>query len=256
MKKNVVLSIGFVLVAIIAYQAYLLYQKDHPATTLLPTHNKKVGQPQITVEITPPTPTIPSSGSALQSSSHLSANPTQNQIDEDMKKVQQSLQDLFKTILSTKEVQEGLAEFKSQAQEGFKQMQQELQTLPQQLDNLTQQMQGDPFFGEIFQNLKTITAESFIDRGDYYLAAIPLKDGKDAKVNIKRQDHFLSISISSKYQSHTQSTNSTIHTQSSQSSHTLLHIPKDAQIEKIQTDYEDKNATLFIKIPKIHHQGK
>ncbi len=258
MKKSVVLTIGFILVAIIAYQAYLLYHKDHPDASLLPTLNTQANQPQITVQVTPPPKQVqqPVATSTPHTSSPLPSNLTPDpQVNEKLQKVQKDMQDLFTSILSTKEVQEGLSEFKEQVQEGLKQMQKEIQTLPQQLDNLTQQMQGDPFFGEIFQNLKAITAESFKDRGDYYLAAIPLKEGKHAKVDIKRQDHFLSIAISSKHQSQTQHANTTIHTQSSQSNRILLHIPKDAQIEKLQTDYEEKNATLFIKIPKIHNQG-
>jgi len=250
-NKNITLGIGFILVAIIAYQGYLLYQKENPTKETVTTTTTKIvkkDEPEVNINIgTAKT----SRNSTTNQVSNLSQ---QERTDLDQKRIEDSIQDLFKSIFASKDVQDGLSEFKAQAQSGFAQIQKELENLPQQLDNLSNQMQGDPFLGQLFEGLKGLQGTSLEDKGSHYYTQIKLPDGKNSKIDISTNDNFLTISVGTKEQKTTKSQNSTITQLSSSSSKNIIALPADALVEKLQTTYKDD--ILEITIPKIKASGK
>jgi HSP20 family molecular chaperone IbpA len=248
-NKNITLGIGFILVAIIAYQGYLLYQKENPTTQKVTKKEIiKKDEPEINIKI----------GSAKSPrnnpAQHLSNLSEDERIKLDQKRIEESIQDLFKTIFASKEVQDGLREFKAQAQTGLQELQKELQNLPKQLDQLSNQMQDDPFLSQLFEGLKGISGSSLEDRGDYYYTQIKLVDGKNSKIDISTNDNLLTISIGKKEQKTTKSKNGTITQTSLSSSKNIIALPQDALIEKLQTNYKDD--ILEITIPKIKASSK
>ena len=241
MNKNLVIGIGFILVGIIAYQGYLLYKKDHPDFKINSIAKKtEVDEPKISVHIAPQKSSHPTSNQNMQTPS------SQSNLSSDEERIKKSFENLLQSIFSSKEVQEGLAEFKSQAQEGFKQLQKELQNLPKQLDNLSNELKDDPIFSQLFENIKNITASKLEDRGDYYYTKLTLPNPKNSKVDINADERFLTIKISQKRES-----NSTISTKETK---TLISIPDDALVQKLQSSY--KNGIIEIKIPKIKNGQK
>jgi HSP20 family molecular chaperone IbpA len=243
MNKNLTIGIGFVLVGIIAYQGYLLYKKDHPNFQITNAVSKKaVDEPKISVHIEPKK----SINQTPKQNSTPQISNSQSNLNSDEERIKKSFQNLLQSIFASKEVQEGLAEFKSQAQEGFKQMQKELQNLPKQLDNISSELKDDPIFSQFFDNIKNITASKLEDKGDYYYTKLTLPDPKNSKVDINADDKFLTIKISQKTES-----NSTISTKETK---TLISIPNDALVQKLQSSY--KNGIIEIKIPKIKNGQK
>ncbi len=262
MNKNITIGIGFILVAIIAYQGYLLYQKGHPDAKL-PSFTKEIkkDEPQINISVGSKNhqKTTRSNNTNIQAK----ATPNNNQITSnltpkermelDKQRIQHSLQDLIKSIFASKEVQDGLKEFKTQAEIGFKELQKELNELPKQLDNLSAQVGDDPFLSELFTGLKNIQASQFEDRGDYYYKELKLPDGKDSKVDISSDNGFLTITVSSKKSSTKTTKNGQISQSSSSNFKTIMALPNDALVEKIDTEYKD--GVLQIKIPKVQVKG-
>jgi len=241
MNKNLVIGIGFILVGIIAYQGYLLYKKDHPNFQISSIAKEaKVDEPKISVHITPQKGSNPTPNQNMQTPS------PQSNLSSDEEKIKKSFENLLQSIFNSKEVQEGLAEFKTQAQEGFKQLQKELQNLPKQLDNLSNELKDDPIFSQLFENIKNISASKLEDKGSYYYTKIKLANPKNSKVDINADDKFLTIKISQSIES-----NGTISTKEEKR---LISIPDDAFIQKLQSSY--KNGLLEIKIPKIKNGQK
>ena len=155
------------------------------------------------------------------------------------------MQELFASILSSKEVQENIKEMQKQLKEGVKELQEQLQNLPQQMDNITKEMKKDPFFGEVLQQLNLALKNEFQDNGDRYQLSIPLPYGKDSHIDIKTVGAMLQIDITSQSQSPNTKRRSSI----SKS----LAIPQDAQIDKLSTNYKDD--VLIITIPKDLSKG-
>jgi HSP20 family molecular chaperone IbpA len=248
-NKNITLGIGFILVAIIAYQGYLLYQKENP-TSQIATKTKiiKKDEPEVTINIA-------SKKTARNSTTNqLSSLTQQDRSNLDQKRIEDSIQDLFKSIFASKDVQDGLSEFKAQAQTGLAEIQKELENLPKQLDNLSNQMKDDPFLSQLFEGLKGISGSRLEDRGDHYYTQIKLVDGKNSKIDISTNDNLLTISVGKKEQKTTKSANGTITQQSFSNSKNIIALPQDALVEKLQTNYKDD--ILEITIPKIKASSK
>ena len=249
MNKKTSLGIGFILVVIIAYQAYLLYKKDNSDIQNSSLNKEaKVDEPKININISPKksTPKVSTPTSTLQNSNQKS---NLNNLSNDEEKIRESFENLLQTIFSSKEIQEGLAEFKTQAQEGFKQMQKELQNLPQQLDKLSTELKDDPIFSQLFENIKNITAKELKDKGDYYYTKLTLTNPKNSKVDINADDKFLTIKITEKTIEKINNNGTIATNESIKETKTLISIPNDALIEKLQSTYKD--GVIEIKIPKI-----
>jgi len=242
MNKNITLGIGFILVAIIAYQGYLLSQKDKTALNSNSV-NKVVNEdkkPQIDITF-----------NNQQQKTNIKQN--QNSINsfkidkDDQEKIMANFKNLINSIFASKDVQNALTQFKSQATMGIKELQKELQNLPKQLDNLSTELSNDPFFGEVLKNLKMIDTKSFKEENGRYITTLDIP--KDAKVKIDVNDNLLTITSTKTTKTINSSQNKTIQSNSTQSSQIALSIPHDSLVEKLKTEY--KNGKLMIIIPKI-----
>jgi len=249
MNKNIVLGIGFILLAIIGYQGYLLSQKDTPRDKkVIEKKIVKKDAPEININIdkTPPAKTSRAANPQIPASSHLTEEQRRIQ---DQENIEKSIQNVFKSIFASKEVQDGLQQFKQQAQQGVQELQKELEQLPSKIDSLQSQLKDDPFFSQILGQLKGFGGKQLEDKGDYYYLKTPVIGGKDSKIDIQTKGNFLTIMIEDK-KSKTSTANHTTTSQStSSSSKNVLLLPADALVEKLQTHYE--NGILEITIPKL-----
>ncbi len=250
-NQKLILTIGFILLGIIGYQGYLLYQNDH-------TENKEVIEkkivkkdaPEININIDQTAPAKVNKSTQNMTNQQSSNNVTDEERRKlDEKRIEQSIQDVFKSIFASKDVQDGLKQFKQEAQRGLQQMQAELQALPQQLDNLSKEMKNDPMLGQIIAQLQGVAGKKLEDKGDHYYFKIAVPGGKDAKVDIKTRDNFLTLTMRAKSAKTTTTQSGTITQNSHTESQELIMIPADALIEKLQTHYQ--NGFLEITIPKI-----
>lgn len=244
MNKNIILAIGFVLLAIIGYQGYLLSQQNTPTTdSIIEKKIIKKDAPEITINI-----------DKRQNEKALRAPQVSNLTEQerhiqDQKNIEQSIQDVFKSIFASKEVQDGLHQFKQQAQQGMLELQKELEALPSKIDNLQSEFRNDPFFSQVLGQLKGFGGKQLEDKGNYYYMKTTVLGGEQSKVDIQTQGNFLTIMISAK-SSQTNTNNGATTTQSSsQNSKNVILLPADALVEKLQTNYE--NGILEITIPKL-----
>ncbi len=248
MNKNVILGVGFVLLAIIGYQGYLLNQKDTPKTeAVIEKKIIKKDAPEITINIDK-TPDSKSSKATTQSPATSKLTDEERHI-QDQENIEKSIQDVFRSIFASKEVQDGLNQFKQQAEEGMKELQKELETLPSKIESLQSQLQDDPFFSQILGQLKGFGGKQLEDKGDYYYLKTTIAGGKESKVDIQTKGNFLTIMISAKDSQTTTTDKGTTSHSSSHSSKNVLILPADALVEKLQTNYE--NGILEITIPKL-----
>lgn len=250
MNKNIVIAIGFILVAIIGYQAYLLnkpdtaieeaVQKDEPKITVniekksIEQEVKELNKPQS--NLTPKEP------------------QTKNQIDPnemfDEEVIKEDLNRLFKNIFGNPKLQEGIKEgmqqMQEQLQEGLKEMEKGLGDFSKEFESLSQ---NDPFFKDLLSGFADTKRLKFTDRGDDYYLKLNIPGGADSKIDIKTKENLLTLTITQKIIEDQQSQNSTIHKESMKQHQNLMLIPDDAFIDKLETKYKD--GTLEITIPKI-----
>jgi HSP20 family molecular chaperone IbpA len=237
------------LLGIIGYQGYLLSQKDTTdGDTVIEKKIVKKDAPEININIdkTPSPKTARNSSTSAPSVSNLT---DEERRELDQKNIEKSIQDVFKSIFASKEVQDGLTQFKAQAQQGIQELQKELEELPSKIESMQSELKDDPFFSQILGQLKGFGGKQLEDKGDYYYLKTDVPGGKESKVDIQTKGHFLTIMIDSKDKKTTKSANGTMMQSSSQSSTSSLLLPSDAFVEKLQTNYE--NGILEITIPKI-----
>ena len=247
-NQKLILAIGFVLLGVIGYQGYLLSQKDTTSDeTVIEKKIVKKDAPEININIDK-TPT-PKTSRSTTSSPTVSNLTDEERRDFDQKNIEKSIQDVFKSIFASKEVQDGLTQFKTQAQQGMQELQKELENLPSKIESMQSELKDDPFFSQILGQLKGFGGKQFEDKGDHYYLKTDIPGGKESKVDIQTKGHFLTIMIDAKDKKTTKTANGTMMQSSSQSSTSSLVLPADALVEKLQTNYE--NGVLEITIPKI-----
>ncbi len=248
MNKNAILGVGFVLLAIIAYQGYLLSQKDAPQKdAVIEKKIIKKDAPEITINIDK-TKDTKEARSVPQTPATAKLTDEERR-QKDQENIEKSIQDVFKSIFASKEVQDGLNQFKQQAQEGVKELQKELENLPSKIDSLQSELKDDPFFSQLLGQLKGFGGKQLEDKGDYYYLKTAVAGGKESKVDIQTKGNFLTVMISAKESKTTTTNNTTMHQNSSHNSKNVLLLPADALVEKLQTKYE--NGILEITIPKL-----
>lgn len=247
MNKNIILGVGFVLVAIIGYQGYLLNQQDNPQTEqVIEKKIVKKDAPEITINIEK---TANTKDSRTIQSPSIAKLTDQERRQQDQENIEKSIQDVFKSIFASKEVQDGISQFRQQAEEGMKELQKELENLPSKIDSLQSELKDDPFFSQILGQLKGFGGKQLEDKGDYYYLKTTVAGGKESKVDIQTKGNFLTIMISAKDSKTSTTESGTMYQSSSQSSKNVLILPADALVEKLQTNYE--NGILEITIPKL-----
>ena len=255
MNKNIITLIGFILVAIIGYQAYLLNKSSDT-----PQIEAKKEQPNITVNIEKKS--IEKEVRELnQPKSNLTPTTphAQNQIDpkemfdEDL--IKEDLSKLFKDIFGNPKLQEGIRngmkEMEEQLKEGIQEMEKGLGDLSGELDKLSQ---DDPFFKDLLSSFTGGLAQTnrlqFTDRGDDYYLKLDIPGGTESNIDIQSKANFLTLTITQKTTKDVQSKNSTLHSESMQKNQNVLLIPDDAFIDKLKTKYD--NGVLEIIVPKIN----
>ena len=245
MNKNIILGVGFVLLAIIGYQGYLLNQKEAPDTeAIIEKKIIKKDAPEITINIDKTAPIKES-----RTTANISKLTDEQRHIQDQENIEKSIQNVFKSIFASKEVQDGISLFKQQAEEGMKELQKELESLPSKIDSLQSEFKDDPFFSQVLGQLKGFGGKQLEDKGDYYYLKTAIAGGKESKVDIQTKGNFLTIIISAKDSKTSTTGSGTIHQSSSQSSKNVLLLPADALVEKLQTNYE--NGILEVTIPKL-----
>ena len=241
MNKNIIITIGFILVAIIGYQAYLLNKSsDNPLLEI------KKEQPEITVDI--------EKKPIEQKTKELNQPLAQNKLDPqemfDEELIKEDLNRLFKNIFGNPKLQEGikdgLKEMEQQLQLGLKEMEKGFGNLTQELDKLSK---NDPFFKDLFSTLSNTNRLKFTDRGDDYYLLLNIPGGADSKIDIKTKDNILTLTITQKIIQNIQNQNSTIKSESLKQHQNILLIPDDAFIDKLDTKFKDN--VLEIIVPKV-----
>jgi HSP20 family molecular chaperone IbpA len=242
-NQKLILAIGFILLGIIGYQGYLLSQKDATDDeTIIEKKIVKKDAPEININ-------IDKNADDKKTRNHQTELSDEERMKLDQERIEKSMQDLFKSIFSSKEVQDGISEFKQQAELGMKQLQQELQELPKKIEGLQSELKDDPFFSQLLGQLKGFGTKQFTDKGDYYFLEKDIPGGKESKVDIQIKGHFLTIMIEAKNNQTTTTNQGTIKQHSIQKREDIIMIPADALIEKLQTNYN--HGTLEITIPKV-----
>ncbi len=242
MNKNIVTIIGFILVAIIGYQAYLLNKSSDN-----PLFETKKDQPNITVEIEKKT--IEKEVRELnQPKANITPKEPEalNQLDPkdmfDEETIKKDLGKLFSDIFGNPKlqqgIQQGLKEMEKQLKQGLKEMEKEFGKFEELSKN-------DDFFKDLLGNFPNSNRLKFTDRGDNYYLKLNIPDGKNANIDIKTKANLLTLTITQKT---IQNSNST-HSESMSKNQNILLIPDDAFIDKLQTNYE--NGVLEITIPKV-----
>jgi len=249
MNKNIVTIIGFILVAIIGYQAYLLNKSSiNPLDPLLET---KKDQPNITVEIekksiekevrelNKPKENFTQKKEPQKPQALNQLDPKElfdeEQIKKDMGKL---FQDIFGNPKLQQGIQQGIKEMEKQLRQGLKEMEKEFGKFEELSKN-------DDFFKDLLGNFPNSNRLKFTDRGDNYYLKLDIPDGKNANIDIKTKANLLTLTITQKK---VQNSNST-HSESMSKNQNILLIPDDAFIDKLQTNYE--NGVLEIIIPKV-----
>ena len=255
MNKNIITIIGFVLVAIIGYQAYLLNKSSDS-----PLFGIKKDQPNITVDIEKKS--IEKEVRELnQPTSSLTPNEPHTQkkinpdeiLDEEL--IKKDLGKLFSDIFGNPKLQEGIKEgmkeMEKQLKQGLKDMEKGLGDLSGEFNKLSK---DDPFFKDLFKGLEGGFAQTnrlqFTDRGDNYYLKLDIPGGSKSNIDIKTKANLLTLTITEKTTKQTQSKNSTMHSESIRENQNVLLIPNDAFIDKLKTKYD--NGILEITIPKIN----
>jgi len=246
MNKNIVTIIGFILVAIIAYQAYLLNRSSDN-----PLFETKKDQPNITVDIEkktiekevkelnqPKTDITPKEPQALDQ-----IDPKEMFDEETIKRdLGKLFQDIFGNPKLQQGIQQGLKEMEKQLKQGLKEMEKEFGKFEELSKN-------DDFFKDLLGNFPNSNRLKFTDRGDNYYLKLNIPDGKNANIDIKTKANLLTLTITQKRVQNRQNNNSTMHSESMSKNQNILLIPDDAFIDKLQTNYE--NGVLEIIIPKV-----
>lgn len=248
MNKNTIITIiGFILVAVIGYQAYLLDGKSGQ-----PIFQTKKDEPKITIEI--------EKKSIEQKVKELNQIQEKNDLDPkemfDEELIKKDLGKLFSDIFGNPKLQEGIKEgmeeMEKQIQRSFKDMEQELGKFSKEFENLSK---NDNFFNDILGNLGNLKDMAhanrlqLTDRGDYYYLKLDIPGGSDSEIDIKTKENFLTLEITQKTLTDTKNKRSTTHSESSSKYQNIIAIPQDAFVDKLKTNYID--GALEITIPKV-----
>ena len=262
MNKNIIALVGFILVGVIGYQAYLLdkssdnpifkTQKEQPNITVniekksVEKEVRELNQPKVN-----PTPKQHQAQNNLQPSTNTNPIDPKEMFDEELirKDVGKLFSDIFGNPKLQQGLKDGLAQMQEQLQTGLKDMEKEIGNFSQEFEKLSK---DDPFFKDLFAGLAAGGASrlQFTDRGDNYYLKLDIPGGKESNIDIQTKENLLTLTITQKTTHDKQSKNSTMHAESMQKHQNILLIPDDAFIDKLQTNYED--GVLEITVPKVN----
>jgi len=246
MNKNIITLIGFILVAIIGYQTYLLNKSSDT-----PLFEAKKDQPNITVNI--------EKKSIEKEVRELNQPQTKTQIDPDEmfneELIRKDLGKLFSDIFGNPKLQggirKGMEEMEQRLKQGLKDMEKGLGDLSGEFDKLSR---NDPFFKDLLSGLAGGFAQTnrlqFTDRGDDYYLKLDIPGGTESNIDIQTKANLLTLTITQKMTKDVQNKNSTLHSERMSKNQNTILLPDDAFIDKLDTKYD--NGILEITIPKIN----
>ncbi len=237
MNKNIVAIVGFILVAIIAWQGYLLNKQTSPK-------KPEKEEPKITVEIEKPQP--PKTEVHIAAQTPLDANAEEfidrKKIEEDLKKL---FHDLFGNPKVQAQIRSNIEQIKREFKEGITQLQSELANLSEEFQKSAHK---DPFLAELFGSLKLPKMLRFEDKGDYYAITLDVPGGKEADIDIRTKKNLLIVTMKHTVKKETNTSAGIVKKEVLQTSRDIILIPKDAFIDKLDTQY--KEGKLYIIVPK------
>ncbi len=239
MNKNLAAIVGLFLVAVIAYQAYLLGKKEAlnaPAA---------VKEPKITV-------TIDDEALEKEAKTQKSAQnkiQTDNEPVIDERKIKEDINKLFKDIFDNpkvkEQINENLSQFQKQLKEGVSEFQKEMFNIAKGFEEITK---NDNFLKDFFKNIKFPKTLEFSDLKDhYYLKTPPIAD-ENSTVDIKVKGDFMLISVNENIIKESNRNTHVVKKEIRRKEQLLVSLPKDAKIDEIKTNYKD--FAIEITIPK------
>ncbi len=244
MNKNLIALVGFVLVGIIAYQAYLLGKRDAQTAqeTAAPT-------PKITVEIEKEHPSVPKTVHTTRQVSTPSSNTSAAEPLIDEKRIKEDFNRLFKDIFGNPkvqtEIQKNISQMQQQLQEGMSQFQQEIVAMTAELQKASAE---DPLLKELFQNFNFPKARSFKDEGNIYTLDIEVPANEKSSVDVKVKKGFVIVLINKVTEEERTENGVVVKKELKKKKQLLLAIPEDADSEKLETKYD--NGRLRLILPK------
>ncbi len=241
MNKNLIALVGLFLVAVIAYQAYLLGKKE-----ALQTNIPK--EPKITVTIDDKAFEDQVKTDKNIKTTQLSQTQSQQPlIDEE--KIKEDLNRLFKDIFDNPKVKEEInknfSEFQQQLHQGISQFQKEMFKMTQEFEKAAK---NDTFLKDFFKNLNFPKTLRFSDLKDhYYLKTEPIAD-ENSTIDIKVKGDFMLITVNKVLIKKEEADSAIVKKEIKKKEQILVSLPKDADISKLKTIYN--NSSLEITIPK------
>ncbi len=240
MNKNLIAIIGLILVGIIGYQAYLLGKKDAKL-------QKDLQEPKITVTIDKD---IQQQVKKAKSSAQTPQNihPQEPLVDE--KKLKDDLNKLFKDLFGNPkikhEIQKNITQMQEQLQTGMQEFQKEMLQMTQELQKASK---SDDLLNGLFKNFNLPKMAQFTDKGDHYYLQTSVPSNDKSAVDVQVKQGFIRIVINHLYNEDRQENGIVVKKEVHSKKQIFVTIPKDANIQKIKTNYKDGLLEIFI--PKI-----
>ncbi len=244
MNKNLITLVGIFLVGIIAYQAYLLGKLQAEK----PEQHVAKNEPKITVEIEKEHQPVPPATHTARSTTP-AGNTTAQAPLIDEKKIKEDINRIFKDIFGNPKVQQeikrSVSEMQQQLQEGMSQFQKEIVMMTAQLQEASKK---DPMLKELFQNFKLPQALQFHDAGNNYTLEVNVPDNAKSSVDVKVKNGFLVILINQVTEEEHEENGVIVKKELKRKKQLLVTVPKDADIEKLNTAYD--HGKLKLTLPK------
>ena len=247
MNKNIVTLVGIFLVGIIAYQAYLLGKLEAEQKT-----KTEKPEPKITVEIEKPTaPATPThtsrSVTPANQATHATAAGNEPLIDE--KKIKEDfnrlIQDIFGNPKVQAEIQNNISQMQKELEEGMNQFQKELLSMTAEFQKAAK---DDPLLSGLMKNFKLPKMLSFHEEGNHYTLTLDVPDNEKSSVDVKVKKGILIVSIHKVTMEKIEENGVLVEKELKEDKQLLVTVPKDADIEKLETKYD--NGKLKLILPK------
>lgn len=246
MNKNIIVLIGFVLVGIIAYQAYLLGKKE--ASSVHAAQKVEKAEPKITVEIEKPEPTAthqPRAAATESNATGFDPKELEAKIKEDFGHL---VKDIFGNPKVKAEIQQNMQQMQSQMEEGVSEMQKAIIAMTRELQKASKE---DPVLAEIFGSMPLPKALAFEDNGSRYTLTLDVPKDAKSSVDVKVKNGMLIVTIHQVVQEAHEENGVMVKKELTRKKEVLVTVPEDAMIEKLETKYDDGKLRLIVpKLPK------
>ncbi len=247
MNKNLIALIGIVLVAIIAWQAYMLGKKEAASAPQSPKVVKN--EPKITVEIEkeqPVTQQPPAKMATEPNATAANAKALEEKVREDFS---QLIKDIFGNPQVKAQIQQNIQQMQQELSQGMNEFQKAIVEMTAQLQQASRE---DPLLKELFQNFPMPKALEFAQKGNLYVLDIDVPDNNKSTVDVKVKKGFLIVRINEVTKESHEENGVVVEKELVHKKQVLVRVPDDAMIEKLQTKYT--KGKLEIIVPKLPKQ--